>query len=82
MNIQTAFTLGLIAGENVELKDLIFNQTEKPNPLFSLSNPPPLQVAYNSNKSTKAYLHHELSLARTGDESLKFNGHWSLELRD
>jgi len=82
MNIQTAFTLGLIAGENVELKDLIFNQTEKPNPMFSIQQPPPLQVAYNSNKSTKAYLHHELSLAKSGNESLKFNGHWSLELRD
>ena len=43
MNIQTAFTLGLIAGENVELKDLIFNQTEKPNPMFSIQQPPPLQ---------------------------------------
>ena len=82
MNIQTAFTLGLIAGENVELKDLIFNQTEKPNPMFSIQQPPPLQVAYNSNKSTKAYLHHELSLAKSGNESLKFMdiGRWSLEI--
>ena len=82
MNIQTAFTLGLIAGENVELKDLIYAQTEKPNPLFSLSQPTPMQVAYNSNKRTKAHLHHELSLARNSKESLQFNGHWSLELRD
>ncbi len=82
MNIQTAFTLGLIAGENVDIKDLVFSQTEKPNPLFSISKPTPLQVAYNSSKKTRAHLHHELTLARTGKENMEFNGHWSLELRD
>ena len=82
IDIAKAFMLGLVSGEQVDLKDLLPRVSPMNNAMFSI-NEPSHEIHLNSEqKSTKAYLSRQQHIIKTDFENIKINGSWLLELID
>jgi hypothetical protein len=82
IDIEKAFMLGLVSGEQVELKDLVSRNFVNNNATFSINSPTNVTDSPNTDKRTKAYLSRQQHMIKTDYESIKINGSWLLELVD
>jgi hypothetical protein len=82
IDIEKAFMLGLVSGEQVELKDLVSRNFVNNNATFSINSPTNVTDSPNRDKRTKAYLSRQQHMIKTDYESIKINGSWLLELVD
>ena len=80
IDIQTAFLLGIVSGENIDVKELIANHMQQPNQSFSiLDSQKPSRHNY---KKTRAYLQRNMKPAKETDELITFFTTWELNIQD
>jgi len=82
IDITKAFMLGLVSGEQIDIKDLLPIVSPKHNAMFSINEPILEAHANLERKSTKAYLSRQQHIIKTDFENIKINGSWLLELID
>jgi len=82
IDIEKAFMLGLVSGEQVDIKDLLPTRYGNKPAMFSINEPISKDRVFTQQKSTKAYLSRQQHMIKTDFESIKINGSWLLELID
>jgi hypothetical protein len=82
IDIEKAFMLGLVSGEQIDIKDLLPTKYGNKPATFSINSPTNVTDSPNTEKSTKAYLSRQQHMIKTDFESIKINGSWLLELID